>query len=111
MEKISYDKENDLLYFNQGEKVQDSLDIGNLFLEFSGKNDIVGVEILDASQTVSELTGNETTVEDLENIEDAEIKIIPEGSVVFIVLKLKIAKGEEVTEESINLNFSSQALA
>lgn len=109
--EISYDKENDLLYFNEGEKVQDSLDIGNLFLEFSGKNDIMGVEILNASQTVSELTGNETTVEDLENIEDAEIKIIPEDSVVFIVLKLKIAKGEEVTEESINLNFSSQALA
>lgn len=111
MKKISYDRENDLLYFNKGEKVQDSLDIGNLFLEFSGKNDIVGVEILKASKTVSELTGNEITADDLENVRDAEIKIIPEDKVVFIVLKLQIAKGEEVTEESINLNFSSQAIA
>ena len=42
---------------------------------------------------------------------DARIKIITDNDTVFIVLKLRIAKGEEVTEESINLNFSSQALA
>ncbi|PSH01737.1 MAG: hypothetical protein BRC27_01085 [Nanohaloarchaea archaeon SW_10_44_10] len=111
MEKISYDQENDILYLNKGKKVQDSLDIGNLFLEFSGKNNIVGVEILNASKTVSELTGNDTTAEELENVKDAKIKMIPDNDTVFIVLKLRIAKGEEVTEESINLNFSSQALA
>lgn len=111
MENISYDRENDLLYLNNGEKVQDSLDIGNIFLEFSGKNEVVGAEILKASQTVSELTGHEITPENLENVEEAEIKVVSDDKIVLIVVKMEIAKDKRITEESININLSSEALA
>lgn len=52
-EKLSYDSEQDVMYFNRGEPAQDSLDIGNVYLEFSGEGKIVGMEVLEASERLN----------------------------------------------------------
>lgn len=48
--KISYDEEHDILYYNTGEKVSDSLELGDVYIEFSEEGKIVGVEIMNASE-------------------------------------------------------------
>ena len=111
MEELSYDNENDILYFNKGERVKDSLDFGNIFLEFSNNNEVVGVEVLNASETLSNLSGQDFDSNSLDNIQDAELKMVPDGETTFIVLKLLVPREDGAVEESINLNFSSEAVA
>jgi uncharacterized protein YuzE len=110
-EKVSYDAENDVLYFNQGSSVQDSLDIGDFFLEFSGEGRIVGVEVLNAAETISQLTGEDFTPEMLESISGAEVKVHMKGEFAFVVLYLSLEREGEEIRESIGLNVPSSAVA
>lgn len=109
--KLSYDPEEDILYYNEGKKSQDSLDIGNVFVEFSSDNKVVGMEILNASQVISDLTGEEVDPEMLENVKDADIKLVPSGDIVFIVLQIEMQKDRETVRESVPVNVPSSAVA
>lgn len=109
-EELSYDPENDVLYFNEGSSVQDSLDIGDFYLEFSGDGKIVGIEVLNASETISELTGEDFDSQSLENIVNAEIKVHFKGDFAFIVLYLSMEKEGERVQESIGINVPSSTV-
>lgn len=109
--KISYDPEEDILYFNKGKSVQDSLDIGNMFVEFSGDGEIAGMEILDASETISELTGRDFSSVELSDIIDAEIKIFTRGSFAFITLFFVTEKEGEKIRESVGVNVPTSAVS
>jgi len=112
MEKtLSYDPEEDILYFNKGKSVQDSLDIGNMFIEFSGDGYVVGMEVLDASETISELTGRDLSGEELSEIADAEIKIFIEGNFAFITLFFVTEKEGETIRESVGVNVPTNAVS
>lgn len=112
MEKIvSYDSENDVLYFNSGKSVQDSLDIGDVFIEFSGDGEVVGMEVLNASETISELTEKDFSQEDLSNVTDADIKILTKGNFAFITLFFIVEKEGEKVRERVGVNVPSNAVS
>lgn len=109
-QKISYDSEEDILYYNKGEVVQDSLDIGNVFVEFSSSGEIVGIEVLDASDFISEFTGEEFSSEDLENILEAKIKIIRSGDFAIVTLQFIVEKDGQRVRESVGVNVPSSSV-
>lgn len=110
-EKISYDAEEDILYYNKGSAVQDTLDIGNFFIEFSGDGEIVGMEILEASDTISELTDQSFSPDDLAKANDAEIKMFVEGDFVFVTLFFTTEKKGEIIKERIGVNVPTRAVS
>ena len=109
--KISYDPDEDILYFNEGKSVQDSLDIGNMFVEFSGDGEIVGMEFLNASETISELTGRDFSSVELADIIEAEIKIFFKGDFAFITLFFVTEKEGEEIKESVGVNVPTKAVS
>ncbi len=108
--KLSYDSEQDILYFNEGRIVQDSLEIGNMYIEFSADNKVAGVEVLNASEFISDFTGEEFSKETLGNILDAEIKVIRSGDFVVITLQFVAEKEGQKVKESIGVNVPSQTV-
>lgn len=110
-EKISYDPENDVLYYNKGQKSQDSLEVGNLFIEFSSSGQVVGMEIVDATETIKELTGEEFSSEDLKSIENAGIKVHTKKKYAFIRLDLQVKRDQERVKESVGINLPSSTVA
>lgn len=109
-EEVSYDSEEDILYYNSGEMVQDSLDIGNVFVEFSSNNEIVGVEVLDASEFISEFTGEKFSSKDLENIIDAKIKVMRKGDFAIVVLQFVVEKEGKKVRDSVGVNVPSSSV-
>jgi uncharacterized protein YuzE len=109
--EVSYDARNDVFYFNESSSVQDSLDVGDFYLEFSGEGQIVGVEVLNASETISQLTGENFDSDELESILDADIKVHVKGDFAFIVLYLWIERDGEEVQESVGINVPSSTVA
>ena len=105
--KLSYDSREDVLYYNRGSSVQDSFDIGNVFVEFSSSGEIVGIEILEASEFISDFTGEEFTKRDLENILDAKLKIMTKGEFAIVALHFVVEKEGQKVKESIGVNVPS----
>jgi len=107
--KISYDKENDILYYNKGKKGYDSLELGNAFLEFSSDGKIAGIEIMNASDFLSELTDEEITSEILDNVVAGKISLRHNGDYAFIVFEFIFEKENEKIKETVNFNIPAQA--
>ena len=103
--KVDYDKEYDILYASVGRKVRDSLPIDKFVIDFAEGNDIVGIEILDASKIISDLSQNKLSKEQLGRIEYAKIKIVRSKELVFIVVLL-LGKKDKANEE-IKLSISA----
>lgn len=109
--EVSYDSENDILYLNEGSSVQDSLDIGDFYLEFSGDGKIVGVEVLNASDTISQLTGEDFDTSNLESILDAKLNVHIKDEFAFVVLYICVEKDGEKVQESVGINVPSSTVA
>lgn len=81
-----------------------------MFVEFSADNEIVGVEILNASETVSDLTGKKFTSVELGNIKDAELKMFTREDFVFVNLFFNMVTEGETVEERIGVNIPTKAV-
>ena len=88
--KVDYDYENDVLYVYTGEKVKDSLDIGNFVIDFSSDDRIVSVEVMDASKFLSEMLDIRVTKKLLSGIETAGINIYQGREMLYVVLVLPL---------------------
>lgn len=109
--KLSYDPESDVLYFNEGKKVSDSINQGNIYVEFSSDNKFVGVEVLEASETLSKILDYDVSKEMLENVMSVKLKMIPANNYTYLVFVIKMKKDGEEVRESININIPSNAVA
>ncbi|MFQ6055678.1 MAG: DUF2283 domain-containing protein [Methanosarcinales archaeon] len=88
--KIDFDYENDVLYVYTGEKVKDSLGIENFIIDFSSKNKIVGVEVLDASKILSKMLEIKITKSILSNVKEGGINVYQGKEIVYIMLILPL---------------------
>ena len=106
--KIDYDDENDVLWLHQNKKVQDSLELGNYVIDFS-KGDILGLEIIDASEVLSRLSSKQISKEMLKNIQNAVLKVHMEKDLIFIVVLLRLSDSK-VKEIPIQVNAPRQVM-
>jgi|Deesub1362A_J573_1020465.scaffolds.fasta_scaffold00005_178 uncharacterized protein YuzE len=56
--EFSYDEENDDLFlFRKDVKSKGSIEFGNLVLDFDNKKNLVGIQIMEATEFICEITG------------------------------------------------------
>ena len=108
--KIDYDKENDVLFVSKNKKVSDSLEIDKFVIDFLKDGSVGGVEIMDASKLISNLSSIKIGKEDLENIEEAKIKYYKSKELVYVVLLLKIVVREAIESISLQIPAPKKAM-
>ena len=84
--KVDYDKENDILWIYFGEPVKDSLEIDKFVIEFSHDDKIIGVEIFDASKTISKLTLKKISKQMLMNIKQVTLRSFQSKELIYVII-------------------------
>lgn len=90
MENVKYREKDDILVINMGEKAQESIPRGGFVVDISSQGKVTGVEILDASQTLSELLDENPEIirKILINMEEAEVVTTEVKGISFMVLRI-----------------------
>ncbi len=112
--KYDYDFENDSIFFYGGNKqYRSSIDLDGIILDISDDNNIMAIEILDASKRFN------LAREDLRNIKyfEANIEISEEN--IKITMKMSVSKRNKMVDKdlnalglnSMNLPISKQGIA
>jgi len=112
--KYDYDFENDSIFFYGGNKqYRSSVDLDGIILDISDDNNIMAIEILDASKRFN------LAKEDLRNIKyfEANIEISEEN--IKITMKMSVSKRNKMVDKdlnalglnSMNLPISKQGIA
>lgn len=98
--KFSYDKLNDLLYiYNENTSVFSNVMIGEFHLEFNKDKEVVGVEILKASDILEEYSISKKI---LENIENVEIKVVVRNNSLLVFLVIRALNQEKSAAITMN---------
>ena len=92
---ISYDMEEDIIHFFTGEKVKDSIEIGDFVFDISHSGKIVGFQISNASKFISK--------EYLPNIKEASMSNIYSREMVYI----RVVYFVQINKNRIEKEFTS----
>ncbi len=88
---IDYDFENDIFYLSNGDRVRESIDIGEFILDVSHNNLICGIEIIDASENLG------ISKETLKSIKSIKMSVNYKTNHVYVLLMIIFKqKGKEV---------------
>lgn len=103
--KFNYDNLNDLFYvYKENSSVYANVVIGDFHVEFSKEGQVVGIEILNASDLLEEY---DVSKDMLENIKKVEIKIVNKDNSLLIFLMIaSLADVEKAVPITMN-NFES----
>lgn len=112
---FSYDKDNDdLLLFNPKSKSKGSVEIGDIVLDFNSKKELVGIQIINASKFLKEISNEKINVvkEILSNLKECKLDIKQSNNLLIIRFYLTGDKKEISHIFSVqNIQKSSPALA
>lgn len=98
--EFNYDKLNDLLYvYKKKSSVYSNVMIGEFHLEFSKDREVVGVEILKASELLGEY---DIPKKFLENIENINIKVVVRNNSLLIFLIIHSLNKEKSAAITMN---------
>ncbi len=82
--KFNYDELNDLLYvYKKDSSVYSNVMIGDFHLEFNKNCELVGIEILNASDILSEY---EIPLKILKNINKIDLKVVTSGNLLLVFM-------------------------
>lgn len=99
--KIDYDKEQDTLFAYTGEKVNDSLEVGDFIIDFDKQDKIVGLEILEASNV---LKMSDIPKYYLGNLVNGRINVSQGRSSFYVQLTLEFMINRKLEEKAIMLS-------
>ena len=85
--KVEYDRDLDIMYVSVGKKASDSLEVDKFVIDFAG-NDVVGVEIFDASKTINGLSQSNLSKSMIGELHDAKMVIHRSKELSYLVLLL-----------------------
>lgn len=92
--QIDYDEEFDDLYVYKKDKKSDfSVNLGDFVIDVSKDGSINGIEILEASDTLSKLLNTNITTSDIKQAKDAVILSSTRENALYIYLHLESKKG------------------
>jgi uncharacterized protein YuzE len=104
---FSYDRLNDLLYiYKKDSNVYSNVIIGEFHLEFDKAGELVGVEILKASEILKEYSISKKL---LENIKKTELKVVITNNSLLVFLVIQSLDQEKSATITMN-NLESHAL-
>ena len=107
---VDYDKENDILWIGSGRKVSDSLEVDKFVIDFLKNGNVAGVEIMDASNIISNLASIRISRNVLGHVEDARLRYYKSSELVYVVLQFKITIGNAVKNISLQVPAPKQAV-
>ncbi|MFB6294928.1 MAG: DUF2283 domain-containing protein [Candidatus Nanohaloarchaea archaeon] len=94
---VTYDYGADLLWVRGSREIESSITLGNLTVDFGDDGEVVGLELLNASQGMYFDAGDdEDTVDLLGQVEEAELVTRKTASGIFLVLKVFDQQGQEL---------------
>jgi len=96
---FSYDKgNNDLFLFNPKSKSKGSVELGDLVFDFNNKKELVGLEIMNASNIIKDLSEDsiKKVNEVLENLKECKVSIKTRNNLLIIKLYL-LSKENKLT--------------
>lgn len=113
MKNVKYREKEDILYINMGGKAQESVPKGGFIIDLSSKGKVTGLEILNASEALSELLDEEVEVtqEVLENMEDADVVTKEIQGIAYMILRITSLKDGEREETKVPLEVPQPAEA
>lgn len=92
--EVDYDEEFDDLYvYKKGRKSDFSVNLGDFVIDVSKDGSINGIEILEASGTLSKLLNTKITASDIKQAKDAVIISSTKENALYIYLHLESKKG------------------
>ena len=97
--KFDYDKENDDLFLYSGKSnSKGSIELGNIILDYNNKKELVGVELMGASEILKDLVNDkrESVEEVLNNLERCKADVKTKNKILIIKLFL-VSKNKEIT--------------
>jgi len=98
--KFNYDKLNDLLYiYKENSKIYTNIVIGEFHLEFSKEGEIVGMEVLKASELLSEYGMSQKL---LENIDNVNFKVVINNNSLLVFLGINALNEEKSATITMN---------
>jgi len=105
MKDVKYREKDDILYINVGKKVQESVPRGGFVIELSSQGKVAGLEVLNASEALSELLDEdpELVQETLNNMEEADVVTKEVQGIAFMILKIVSVKDGKKQETKVNL--------
>ncbi len=109
--KVDYDQENDILWVYSGEKVKDSLEVGNFIIDFSYDDKVEGVEIMDASEVVSKLSLSKISKDMLAGIKEASLSFYQSRELSYVIIGLIMTIDNKVREIPIQVPAPGVAMA
>ena len=95
---IDYDEENDIFYLSNGDKVRESIDIGDFILDVNHDNLICGLEIMDVSENLG------ISKEVLKSIKSIKMSVTYNTNHVYILLVMTFKKSGKEINMSIPLS-------
>lgn len=100
--EFNYDELNDLLYvYKNNSNVYSNVMIGDFHLEFNKESELVGIEILNASEILSEF---EIPLAILQNIQKVDLKVVTMGNSLLVVLIINSINQTEPAMATITMN-------
>ena len=97
---FEYDKLNDLLYiYKKNANVYSNVEIGDIHVEFDKYAQVIGVEILRASEILKEYKISKRI---LENIDNVDLKIVARNNLLMVFIIISALNQEK--EAAITLN-------
>ncbi len=111
--KFSYDKEyDDLFVFNPESKSKGSVELGEIILDYNTKKEFVGIQIMNASKVLQEISGDFEIKSVLEHLKECKIETITKNNLLTIKLFLISDLKQVSSVLSVpNITDSSPALA
>lgn len=111
--KVDYDSKEDLLYFyDTDKKAKGSVEFGELIIDLAKNGSIVGLELFDASEYLSQLTNKKITKHQLKNVKRCSMSAIQKKGTTIIKILLSIENKELLAPIAIqNIQYRSPIFA
>jgi len=101
--KMNFDAEEDILLLSKNKKVKASIDIGDFIVDIDYKGFVVGIEILNASETLG------ISMTSLKSLKKASMQVVykPNYVLITLVMSLKNKEKDLTIPLSVDLGHSS----
>lgn len=98
--EFDYDKDNDILFlFDKKSKSRHSIRLSNeIFFDLDNKDQLAGLELRNASELLTNISGKKISPDDLETISKTKLQIQEIGGLAFIKIHLTLLKNGEEEE-------------
>ena len=86
--KVEYDKDHDILYVGYDREVSDSLRVDKFIIDFGKTDEMVGLEVFNASKVIDGLNQTKLTQKMIGELSVAKISTYRSGELMYFVVRL-----------------------